>query len=237
MVETRLNLFGSPISRVNWPYLEPDPAAADAGVIPLIRTSGDHRLFDLAAVRAAIARGPWWKSRRHWLLRASQLGDTSSLSWAWQSTTCGLVDDLQLDVYNEAGRIIAYAFMETLNNAIDHSGSHTATITLWISSDQWCFEIKDKGIGANTKLKEGLRLGSEFEAVQELSRERTTDPVRHTGEGILHFEGSGPLPAYLVGSALDCGQPPGRSGLGHSSGDGRYVGSVPDRPSHRPSAC
>jgi hypothetical protein len=76
--------------------------------------------------------------------------------------------------------------MEMLNNAIDHSASDTAIISFWVSEDQWCFEIQDKGIGAFSKLEEGLHLGSEFEAVEELSKgKRTTDPARHTGEGIF----------------------------------------------------
>jgi len=76
--------------------------------------------------------------------------------------------------------------MEMLNNAIDHSGSETATIKWWTSPDQWSFEITDEGVGAYTKLLEGLHLTSEFEAVQELSKgKRTTDPSRHTGEGIF----------------------------------------------------
>ena len=161
---------------------------ADTGVIPSTRTSGGHRLFDLAAVRAAIAR-------RALMEAPSPLAIEGDPTWRHELTLLGLAEhevwrrilgDLELDVDNEAGRIMAYAFLEMLNNAIDHSGSDTATITLWIRSDQWCFEIKDKGIGAYTKLEEGLRLGSKFEAVQELSKgKRTTDPARHTGEGIF----------------------------------------------------
>ena len=161
---------------------------ADAGVIPSTRTSGNHRLFDLAAVRAAVAR-------RTLAEVPSPLATLGEPTWRHDLTLLGLaehevwrriVEDHKLDVDNEPGRILGYAFMEMLNNAIDHSGSESATITVWISPDQWCFEIKDRGIGAFTKLEEGLRLGSEFEAVQELSKgKRTTDPARHTGEGIF----------------------------------------------------
>ena len=161
---------------------------ADAGVIPSTRTGGGHRLFDLAAVRAAVAR-------RTLMELPSPMAHTGDPTWKHELTLLGtaehevwrrIIDDLGLNLESEAGRIMAYAFMEMLNNAIDHSGSETATITLWISPDQWCFEIKDKGIGAYAKLREVLRLGSEFEAVQELSKgKRTTDPLRHTGEGIF----------------------------------------------------
>jgi anti-sigma regulatory factor (Ser/Thr protein kinase) len=76
--------------------------------------------------------------------------------------------------------------MEMLNNAIDHSGSETVLITWWTSPEQWSFEIRDGGFGVYAKLLTGLRLRSEFESVQELSKgKRTTDPARHTGEGIF----------------------------------------------------
>jgi anti-sigma regulatory factor (Ser/Thr protein kinase) len=79
-----------------------------------------------------------------------------------------------------------YAFTEMLNNAIDHSESETVSITWWTSPDQWTFDIRDYGVGAFPKLRVGLHLASDFEAVQELSKgKRTTDQSRHTGEGIF----------------------------------------------------
>jgi hypothetical protein len=48
------------------------------------------------------------------------------------------------------------------------------------------FEIRDYGVGAYPKLRVGLHLASDFEAVQELSKgKRTTDASRHTGGGIF----------------------------------------------------
>jgi anti-sigma regulatory factor (Ser/Thr protein kinase) len=97
-----------------------------------------------------------------------------------------VVEDTGLVRHTAAGKIMAYAFMEMLNNAIDHSGSEKVRIRWWIAPDLWSFEISDEGVGAYSKLIDGLSLGSEFEAVQELSKgKRTTDPARHTGEGIF----------------------------------------------------
>lgn len=161
---------------------------ADSGVIPSTRTTGGHRLFNLAAVRAAIARRALTQS-------PSLLATTGEPSWRRELTLLGLAEhevwrrvrkDLLLPEDSEARRIFAYAFLEMLNNAIDHSESDTAIISFWVSEDQWCFEIRDKGVGAFSKLEKGLHLGSEFEAVEELSKgKRTTDPARHTGEGIF----------------------------------------------------
>jgi anti-sigma regulatory factor (Ser/Thr protein kinase) len=161
---------------------------ADSGLIPSSRTPGGHRLFDLRAVRAAVARRT---------LPGDPLTATTQAepSWRHELTLLGLsedvvwrrvANDLSLDRESPAGRIIGYAFTEMLNNAIDHSGSESATITWWTDTDQWTFEVTDYGIGAYPKLREGLRLASDFEAVQELSKgRRTTDRIRHTGEGIF----------------------------------------------------
>ena len=161
---------------------------ADSGVIPSTRSSGGHRLFDLGAVRAAVARralpqdplAAAQESDPAWSCRLTLLGLSESDVWR------SVKDDLKLDGGSPAGRIIGYAFTEMLNNAIDHSGSEIVSIAWWITSDQWSFEVRDFGIGAYMKLRSGLRLASDFEAVQELSKgKRTTDSDHHSGEGIF----------------------------------------------------
>lgn len=161
---------------------------ADRDVIPSSRTPGGHRLFDLGAVRAAIARRTLPEDPLTFVTEAAP-------SWQSELTLLGLsedivwrrvAEDLHLDRESPAGKIMGYAFTEMLNNAIDHSASQTATITWWVDTDQWTFEVRDYGVGAYHKLREGLRLASDFEAVQELSKgKRTTDRQRHTGEGIF----------------------------------------------------
>lgn len=161
---------------------------ADAGIIPSSRTRGGHRLFDLAAVRAAVARRTLPEDpltatlgdRPPWHSELTLLGLSEDVVWR------RVADDLELDRESPAGRLIGYAFTEMLNNAIDHSGSESVTISWWADSGQWTFEVKDYGVGVFPKLREGLGLGSDFEAVQELSKgKRTTDQSRHTGEGIF----------------------------------------------------
>jgi hypothetical protein len=161
---------------------------ADAGVIPSSRTPGGHRLFDLGAVRAAVARRTLpedpltaaMETEPTWQHELTLLGLSEDVVWR------RVAGDLDLDVESPAGRIMGYAFTEMLNNAIDHSDSEIATITWWTGIAQWIFEVKDYGIGAYPKLRDGLHLASEFEAVQELSKgKRTTDRAHHTGEGIF----------------------------------------------------
>jgi hypothetical protein len=161
---------------------------ADADAIPSSRTPGGHRLFDLGAVRAAIARRTLpedpltvaTEAVPSWQHELTLLGLSEDIVWL------RVAEDLRLDRESPAGKIMGYAFTEMLNNAIDHSASETATITWWASTDQWSFEVRDYGVGAYPKLRQGLHLASDFEAVQELSKgKRTTDRQRHTGEGIF----------------------------------------------------
>jgi STAS-like domain of unknown function (DUF4325)/MerR family regulatory protein len=161
---------------------------ADADVIPSSRTPGGHRLFDLGAVRAAIARRTLpedpltvaTEATPAWRYELTLLGLSEDIVWR------RVAEDLPLDRESPAGKIMGYAFTEMLNNAIDHSASETATITWWVGADQWSFEVRDYGVGAYPKLREGLHLASDFEAVQELSKgKRTTDRQRHTGDGIF----------------------------------------------------
>lgn len=161
---------------------------ADAGVIPSSRTAGGHRLFDLAAVRAAVARRTLpgdpltavLSAEPSWRRELTLLGLSEDVVWG------RVANDLKIDKTTSAGRIVSYAFTEMLNNAIDHSGSENVLITWWADPDQWTFEVRDFGIGVFPKLRQGLNLGSEFEAVQELSKgKRTTDRRRHAGEGIF----------------------------------------------------
>jgi anti-sigma regulatory factor (Ser/Thr protein kinase) len=161
---------------------------ADAGIIPSSRTPGGHRLFDLGAVRAAVARRTLpedpltatMDAEPSWHRELTLLGLSEDTVWRRVAT------DLDLDRESPAGRIIGYAFTEMLNNAIDHSGSESAAISWWTDTDQWTFEVRDYGVGVYSKLRTGLRLASDFEAVQELSKgKRTTDQLRHTGEGIF----------------------------------------------------
>lgn len=162
---------------------------ADTGVIPSDRTSGGHRIFNLAAVRAALVR------RSLSTGQAAPANNLGKPDWQRELSTLGLAEDqvwrrvsqdLELSSDSPARKIMSYAFMEMLNNAIDHSQSESVEIAWWIDGDAWAFEIRDEGIGAFVNLTQGLRLENEFEAVQELTKgKRTTDPERHTGEGIF----------------------------------------------------
>src|SRR5438093_12575007 len=73
-----------------------------------------------------------------------------------------------------------------LNNAIEHSGSKEVEVRFESIPRGLAFEIVDQGKGAFANLRKTLRLGSDLEALQELSKGKlTTLPKGHTGEGIF----------------------------------------------------
>lgn len=79
-----------------------------------------------------------------------------------------------------------YGFTEMMNNAIDHSGGKQVSIGMtktWTTTEIW---LLDNGVGIFKKIQSALGLEDERHAVFELSKGKlTTDPERHTGEGIF----------------------------------------------------
>jgi anti-sigma regulatory factor (Ser/Thr protein kinase) len=98
-----------------------------------------------------------------------------------------LDDDPALKATNSnAKEALRYAFTELLNNAIDHSDSANAEVTLFSEAECVGFEIRDFGVGAFNRIQTGVGLDSPAEALEELSKGKlTTQPERHTGEGIF----------------------------------------------------
>jgi anti-sigma regulatory factor (Ser/Thr protein kinase) len=82
--------------------------------------------------------------------------------------------------------IWSYCFTEMFNNAIDHSGAEYISVTVIRTATTTSIDIYDDGVGIFKKIKEALGLLDERHAVFELSKGKlTTDPARHTGEGIF----------------------------------------------------
>lgn len=85
-----------------------------------------------------------------------------------------------------AHAIISYAFTEMLNNAIDHSRSRLVRIAVTLSPRSFEFAIRDFGIGVYFNVTKVFKLQSELEGLEHvLKGKQTTDPKRHSGEGIF----------------------------------------------------
>ncbi|MEA3494268.1 MAG: DUF4325 domain-containing protein [Candidatus Margulisiibacteriota bacterium] len=82
--------------------------------------------------------------------------------------------------------IFTYAFSEMLNNAIEHSTSVRIGVEVAIQGGALSFVVKDSGIGVFRNVKKKRKLKSEFEAIQDLMKGKTTTmPKSHSGEGIF----------------------------------------------------
>ena len=85
-----------------------------------------------------------------------------------------------------AKAIETYAFTEMLNNAIDHSRGTNVRVAIWSSDGLEWFEVADDGVGVFESVKEKTRLPDDLAVIQELTKgKQTTDPERHSGEGIF----------------------------------------------------
>lgn len=165
---------------------------ADAKVIPSVQLPSGHRRFDPQAVSLALSKS---RHPRSLPRSASEKFQLKSVNWTKTLALQGLQEDLvwkelsqNLDLRKRtpAEEILQHAFTEMLNNAIDHSGGDFVKIQVQASAESLAFEITDNGVGAFAKLRDGLGLDSELESIAELSKgKRTTDPKRHTGEGIF----------------------------------------------------
>jgi hypothetical protein len=79
-----------------------------------------------------------------------------------------------------------YGFTEMFNNARDHSNGKTITVIIRRTAIDTEMAIIDDGIGIFKKIQTAMTLLDERHAVFELAKGKlTTDPARHTGEGVF----------------------------------------------------
>jgi anti-sigma regulatory factor (Ser/Thr protein kinase)/biotin operon repressor len=110
----------------------------------------------------------------------SQGGLAEDLVWREAITTVlGPQPENVLDIWH-------YGFTEMFNNAIDHSRGTEIYVHVKRTAINTEMAILDDGIGIFKKIQTELKLLDERHAILELSKGKlTTDPQRHTGEGIF----------------------------------------------------
>jgi len=100
----------------------------------------------------------------------------------WRSDIAPCLGELPSNVID----ILHYGFTEILNNAIEHSEGSSVLISLGQTATYFKIIISDNGEGIFKKIKNTLNLLDERESVLELAKGKlTTDPSRHSGEGIF----------------------------------------------------
>jgi hypothetical protein len=79
-----------------------------------------------------------------------------------------------------------YGFTEMLNNAKDHSGGSMIAVKIVKTAVSAEMMIFDNGVGIFKKIQQAFNLPDQRYAIFELTKGKlTTDPARHTGEGIF----------------------------------------------------
>jgi anti-sigma regulatory factor (Ser/Thr protein kinase) len=82
--------------------------------------------------------------------------------------------------------ICEYGFTEMFNNVVDHSESPEACLSVITTAANIHLFVDDRGVGIFNKIQRDRGLEDPRHAVLELSKGKfTTDPTRHTGEGIF----------------------------------------------------
>lgn len=130
----------------------------------------------------------------HTRARQYRLGSLSSWSKAFPIEP-GLAEDVVWSndvsealsgLERNAADIWHYGFTEMFNNAIDHSEGSAIHVSASRTALAGEIFITDNGCGIFKKIKQALGLVDEQHAVLELSKGKfTTDPQRHSGEGIF----------------------------------------------------
>lgn len=131
---------------------------------------------DANPTRPTYSPGP---SRRH-ELRVPLAGLEEHLLWTRE------VRPLLSGLAPNVEEICHYGFTEMVNNAIDHSGG--TALTMWVDRNRDRIElcVADDGVGIFRKIAAHLGLPDVRLALLELAKGKlTTDPKRHTGEGVF----------------------------------------------------
>lgn len=90
--------------------------------------------------------------------------------------------------------IFTYAFLEMLNNAIEHSKTKIIKVVVSLKGNELSFVVDDYGVGVYRNIKQKRNLDSEIEAIQDLLKGKmTTAPKLHSGEGIFFTSKVGDL--------------------------------------------
>jgi anti-sigma regulatory factor (Ser/Thr protein kinase) len=110
------------------------------------------------------------------------LGGGPAEDQVWREDLAPLLGNVPENVMN----IWHYGFTEMFNNVLDHSSGTAVSIELTKTAASTAVRIIDNGVGIFKKIKSALALVDERHAVLELAKGKfTTDPARHSGEGIF----------------------------------------------------
>ena len=164
-----------------------DVAALTTQEFGITRQAVNKHIQHLVAQKAIVVKGST-KNRSYYLhpliewAQIYQLSNKLEEDIVWDADIKPLVVDLPDNVKD----IWVYGFTEMLNNAIDHSSGKTVGVHLKKTAVDTQIIIRDDGEGIFKKIQRAWQLHDERHAVLELAKGKlTTDPDRHSGQGIF----------------------------------------------------
>ena len=117
-----------------------------------------------------------------WRRQYSISGEKLAEDLVWSEAIAAMVGKQPENVLD----IWHYGFTEMFNNAIDHSQGTEVDVHIRRTAASTEMTVVDNGVGIFRKIQNELNLLDERQAILELSKGKlTTDPKRHTGEGIF----------------------------------------------------
>src|ERR1700678_571233 len=106
-------------------------------------------------------------------------GTTEDAAWREISPEIGRLPKDVMDIWDRG-------FTEMFNNALDHSGGTEIDVRFRKTAINTELALYDNGVGIFKKIQNALNLPDQREAIFELSKGKfTTDPTKHSGEGIF----------------------------------------------------
>jgi anti-sigma regulatory factor (Ser/Thr protein kinase) len=165
-------LLGLSVSRVR--------QLANEGLLSTELSSGGHRRFSPAVLRREsleLRRGS--ATPAEWTAEFQLTRLAEDVVWAQVRSELGQISE-------QARNILGYAVTEMANNAIDHSRGTTLRAALSRQGRVVQVVVADDGIGAFQNIADSFGYDDVADAVVDLTKgKRTTDPQRHSGEGIF----------------------------------------------------
>lgn len=187
---TRVRARGEDVRRFILEKLEHHPAdisRVTAEHFGITRQAVNKHLDRLATENCIIQTGRT-RSRSYKLAALLEWRDDFQISTelaedsVWRNSILNALVEMPDNVLN----IWHYGFTEMFNNAIDHSQGTWIHVGIKKTAVTTEMALLDDGVGIFKKIQTALGLMDERHAILELSKGKlTTDPSRHTGEGIF----------------------------------------------------
>jgi len=178
----------APIRRFVLEQVDDHPTDLSSAVVKhfgVSRQWATRQIARLVGEGALVAEG---KTRNRRYRRASVTVEASYVTRGleehkvWEEFALPRLGDLPENVLH----ICSYGFSEMVNNVIDHSESPALRVSIERAASVVKLRIVDDGVGIFNKIQRDSGLGSGRDAIFDLTKGKfTTDPARHTGEGIF----------------------------------------------------